>query len=129
MLKSADIATFLAAHGITAPIVREQELPEMPDEVVLIELSGGLSSTYEMLFDRPAVRVTVRGKQGDPDSAEALAEAVDNALLTDAPISLGGKHVTTLQRLSGPPNFVGLDERGGGRRTILQASYIPEVAR
>jgi hypothetical protein len=129
MLRSADIEAFLTAHGITAKMVHGQELPDMPDEVVLIELSGGLSSTYERLFDRPAVRVTVRGKQGDPDSAEALAEAVDNAFLTDGPITLGGKHVTTLQRLSGPPNFVGLDARGGGRRSVLQASYVPEVAR
>lgn len=128
MLRSADVKAFLEAHGITAPIF-DLELPETPDEVVFIELTGGLSSTYEMLFDRPAIRVTVRGGQGDQASAQALAEAIDNAMLTEGPLTIGGKHVTNLQRLSGPPAYLGMDARTGARRPIYQVSYIPEVSR
>lgn len=128
MVTSADIIAFLEARGITAPIA-DLELPELPDEAVLVEVISGLSSTYEMAFDRPAIRVTVRGKQGSQASAQALAGAVDNALLSPAPIAIGGKHVTNLQRLTGPPGYVGMDARSGARRPVYQATYVPEIAR
>jgi hypothetical protein len=129
VLRSADVATFLAANGVSAPIHVQGDMPELPDQVVLIDFAGGLSSTYEMLFDRPALRLTVRGSQSDPASAEALAEAVDNAFLNvGGLINIGGKHVTNIQRLSGPPAFIGLDSQSA-RRPIFQATYIPEIAR
>jgi hypothetical protein len=129
VLRSADVTAFLEARGIEAPIHVQGDLPSMPDQVVLIDFTGGLSSTYEMLFDRPALRLTVRGSQSDPASAEALAEAVDDALLNaPPPLAIGGKHVTSIQRLSGPPAFVGLDSESA-RRPVFQATYIAEAAR
>lgn len=128
MLSTEEVSSFLRAQGITAPIFPEGEEPEMPDQVVTVGLLGGLSSTYEYLFDRPAIRIRVRGGQRNRASAEALAGQVDQAMLVPGSFSLAGKHVISLQRLSGPPGFVGLDSPNG-RRAVLEASYIPEVQR
>lgn len=127
-MSTDDVKAFLAAAGITTQIHPEGEEPEMPDEVVTVAVQPGLSSTYEYLFNRPAIRIRIRGKQGDRGSAEAIAAAVDAAMLTPKPVVIGGKHVTSIQRFSGPPGFVGVDSRNA-RRSILEATYIPEIAR
>lgn len=127
-MSTADVIAFLQSKGITAPIYAEGEEEDMPDEVVTVGVLGGMAPTYEYLFDRPAIRVRIRGSQFNRSSAEALAALVDAAMLSPGAQTLGGKHVTVIQRLSGPPGYVGVDSPTA-RRTMLEATYIPEVAR
>lgn len=127
-MTTADVIAFLEAHGISAPIFPEGEEDDMPDLIVTVAVQSGLSSTYEYLFNRPAIRIRVRGGQSDRTSAETLAGAIDAAMLTPGPLTIGSGHVTSIQRLSGPPGFVGLDSPSA-RRSILEASYIPEIQR
>lgn len=126
-MTTQDVIDFLVAGGITVPIYPEGEEEDMPDEIVTVGVQTGMSSTYEYLFNRPAIRIRIRGKQFDRASAEALGAAVDAAMLRRGPVQIGGRHVTVIQRFSGPPGFVGV-EAAASRRAILEATYIPEIA-
>lgn len=126
-MTTQDVIAFLTAGGVTAPIYPEGEEEDMPDQIVTVAVQSGLASTYEYLFDRPAIRIRVRGGQFDRASAEALGAAVDAAMLRPGPVVIGGQHVTVIQRFSGPPGFVGV-EAASSRRAILEATYIPEIA-
>jgi hypothetical protein len=127
-MTTADVIAFLQAGGIDVPIYPEGEEESMPDEIVTVAVQSGMSSTFEYLFDRPAIRIRIRGSQFDRASAEALGAEVDAAMLRRGPVQIGGKHVTVIQRFSGPPGFVGI-EAASSRRAILEATYIPEIAR
>jgi hypothetical protein len=128
-MRTADVVEFLIDRGIEAPIFRQGDEPDMPDLVVFLTWAGGLDLTYEHLLDRPAMRVMVRGDQSNPDAGEELAEQIDAALLdAPAPVTIGGRHVTQIQRLGGPPDLVGLDNEQA-RRPIFSAVYVFEIAR
>ena len=133
MLSSADVVAYLQAQGITAPIHCQLDIPDypdMPDEICVVELSPSLTPTYEQAFDRPVVRMTVRGRQSNPDSAEALMDAVDRAFMDNSPppwIEIGGRHVTNIQQFAGP-GFLGLEDVSG-RRPLFSATYVIELAR
>lgn len=128
MIRSADVATFLAAHGVDAKIHFQGDVPDVPDGIVVLDLLPALPPSYELLFNRPVVRATVYGQQSDPAAAEALMSDVDSAFLDPVPpFQIGGKHVTSIQQFSGP-GLVGLDDPSS-RRPVLSATYVIEIAR
>lgn len=126
VIRTADLATFLVARGITAPIIHEEYLPDLPDQVVRLLAVGGPGTAVERAFDRAAVQVLVRGNQLDMASAEALATQVDQALLgAPFPVRVGGRYVAKIDYLGSLPAHVGAD----GDRTVMACSYVLQIAR
>lgn len=127
MIRAADIAAFLASRGVAEKVEFGGGEVEMPDRVVFVNQTGGAGESKERAFERATVQVRCRGAQNDPADAEALADQVDRALMDVAyPVTIGGRHVTSIQWVGGPPALVGRDD---ARRSELAASYVVEIAR
>jgi len=128
VIRTADLADFLRSRGITDEITFEEYLPDMPDRIVRLNVTGGPGTSHERAFDRAAVQVLVRGDQGHPSAsyAEDLATDVDRALL-DAPfpVRIGGRYVMRVDYLGALPAVVGRD----GDRTVMACSYLFEITR
>ena len=129
MIRQADIAAGLVSRGIIVPILHgAADIPDMPDRIVVLTPTGGPGTSKELAFDRASVQVLVRGDQGPTtgSSAEELATTVDLALMTwPPPIRIGGRHVTHIAYVGGPPGFI----RRDGRRAWYGANYLFEIAR
>lgn len=131
-LTSADIAGFLTAQGLTAAPSRDGRLPDQPDKLIVVTMTGGPGLTVEGVFDNVSAQLRVRGDQNDPDSAEDLAWATDY-LLVPPPLAppllpgmIGGQYVQGVTRVGGPPAFL---MRDSARRTHFTGNYIFAVAR
>lgn len=127
MLSVAAVRTFLISRGITAAIVDGLDERTMPDRLVYVQATGGPGEARERTFERVTVQTIIRGGQNNLADAETLADAVDRAFM-DAiyPVTIGGRHVPTIQQAGGPPALI---DRDDARRSLFSASYVVEVAR
>lgn len=105
----------------------DQNLDEIEqDTAVVLSLRGGGSAILERTYDRPTVQVQLRGPQFDPGTAEAMAHAIDDALLAPTITEIGTTRVISLDRLGGPPTSAGRD---GAHRNLFTCSYTFQAAR
>lgn len=129
MLSTADVRDWLAPliEGQQVEITTDGYVPDKPDRLVVLTIMGGGPPINEGLFERPTLQVRVRGNQRDPDDAEALAKAVDDALIETVPAGLiGGRQVRLIWYLGGPPVYAGTDP--AFRREFI-CNYTVDVAR
>lgn len=97
-----------------------------PDTMCIITLSGGPGLDSEELFDQVGVQIRAIGPQQDYASAEALAQAIDKALVSiDTSQAINGKHTLSIIRSGGAPSLLLIDD---GDRYHFTCNYIWEVA-
>ena len=96
-----------------------------PQAMVFATVGGGAGLTSEQNFDRPFITVRTIGKQGDYDSAEALAFAIDAAFLAlDHNGLVGTAKVLYVTRTGGAPSLIDHDSAD---RYHFQCTYIAET--
>lgn len=128
MFLASELADWLENAGIEANFYFEgQALADIEQDVaVIIAKRGGGPTILERTFDRPTVQVTVRGPQNDPEAAESLAMAIDDALMTPAITTIGTTRVISIDRLGGDPAS---GPRDSARRDTFTCSYTFQAAR
>jgi hypothetical protein len=102
-------------------------LPGMPDRVAVVVPVRGGGLVMEGVLDRPEFDLLIRGPQGDPAEAEAMAVAADRLILGAAvPVLLAdGTWLAAVDRPGGGPSPV---ERGvDGDRATYQATYTLQI--
>jgi hypothetical protein len=118
---------YLEGEGIGITAVGGFEEPDTPDRLLFVTPQGGAGETKERVFQRDAVQIRCRGSRGNPADAMALADRVDRALMdVSYPLSIGGRHVVSVQWAGGPPALSGRDEVF---RSIASCTYVLEIAR
>ena len=112
----------------------DETLPPMPDRAVGLTWTGGPGERSEGALDVVSFQARVRGRASLPgddgqrrqDSAEALAAALDLAVLMPAPHEhLGDRTVVLTGRTGGPPAFL----RRENARLHLTGNYLLTVSR
>lgn len=127
-----DIVTFLATLGVEAFASYDGHLPDSPDQVVAVAMTGGPGYTFEQALDNVAFQMHTRGAANDDKDAALLAWQVDYALvpppLADpcVPAMVGSQRVQMIQRAGGPPAFL---KRDDNRRAHYTGNYIFTVTR
>lgn len=130
----SDLTTFLAealgesyadvtyAPGPAASTVQQKRTP---GRLVFIAIGNGAGLTAEQLFDQPFITIRAYGKQNNYDDAEALAYAIDRALLSVNSNALVGTAKTLyITRTGGPPVLLEFDVAD---RYAFQCTYITET--
>lgn len=128
MLAVADVAGFLSALGITAPVLSLEDVVAQKPAMqhVIAVPTGGPRMLLERLIDVPTFQLRSVGLQRDYASAETLAGQVDSALLAvRPPATIAGRPLTVVDRVGGPPSFFARDSAG---RTVFVCNYLFEVA-
>jgi len=126
-LISEDVKAFLVAQGITAPIITEGDVPEMPDRVIVIQMTGGPGEAGERTRDNVSFQIRTRGKQRVPGDGGAFAREVDDAFLGAVPpLTMGTRRVIALQRFGGPPSYL---LRDSAERVHHACNYLAHVIR
>lgn len=99
-------------------------MPEMPDRVAIVVPAPGAGLAMEGVLDRPEFDLMIRGPQGRPLEAQAMAQAADRLILAaSVPAELGpGTWVTAVDRVGGRPAPV--DRGMDGDRATYQATYV-----
>lgn len=106
-------------------IVPGSDMPDTPEPSAKFQRLEGTGLSVEQLFDGMGFQVEVQGKQNDYASAEALAYAIDAALIGNGGSrSIGGKWVLSAQRFSGGPTDLEVDD---AERHHLVATYVLDV--
>ena len=108
------ITGLLTASGIlvTMPFPTFNEgpyIPEMPDELLSITLTGGTGFQLEGAADAPTFQVRIRSQQNDQNSARAQANALDG-LIFQAPyptVLASGAKLLLVSRVGGAPDSIG----------------------
>jgi hypothetical protein len=128
MFLASELATWLTDRGINAEFYSDgQSWEDIEQDVgVILAIRPGAPTILERTYDRPTVQVTLRGPQNDPDGAEKLANAIDDALLAPTVTTIGETRVISIDRLGGGPASVGRDP---GRRDLFTCSYTFQSAR
>lgn len=123
MFRSKELGAWLQDAGISAPFEYDgQDLAEIEqDTVVVLTLSGGAPTSNERTIENPTVQITSRGAQFDPDSAEDLAWAIDDALLLPTSTTIGTTKVISIDRVGSPPRLL---TRDAARRNVFVCNYI-----
>jgi len=101
--------------------------PYVPDEpalALIVTLNGGLEPRAEGAIDVPGFQVRMRGEPEDYASAEALARAVDVALMSASMVDIGDTTVLAFSRTGGPPDP---DPPDNGDRTTFVCNYLSQV--
>lgn len=86
------------------------QLPQVPDQFVLITPYGGSGSDVDGLMDLPSFQIRVVGKQEDYDSAEDLAQDIDTIFVQWFSKKVGPTWVTSIVRVGGPPSPLEVDD-------------------
>lgn len=130
-----DVYTFLSAKTLSTDVVRFDHGPETnalrqkqktPQALVVLAVGNGAGMTTERLFDQVFINVSIWGKQGSYESAEALALAVDKALLSvESPAMVGSTRVLYITRSGGRPQLVEFD---ASDRYHFTCTYIAEAS-
>lgn len=100
---------------------------DVPKRQIVLTRYGGPGEDLEGVTDRISWQVRVIGKQGDGgyNDAEAIADAIDIALLSVHSHQDGTEGVISIQRVGGAPNPL---EKDNAERTHFICSYIVETA-
>lgn len=130
MLRSAELVAWLrVALPVETATIGAGPLAGMsdePDRYVSVVREAGSAPGDEGYLYQPAFRVQCRGAQQDHDSAEVLADEVDDVLLRSAmPAQIGAWKVIAIAAQSRPA-LVALD---GAERSVLSATYLVTVPR
>lgn len=133
-MRFADVQTYLAAEldpsllpclilpGPSGDLVVQKLSPQ---RIIFATVGGGAGLTLEQLFDRPFITIRTVGRQGSYDDAEALAWAVDTALLQFVSNGvIGSAPITYLTRTGGAPTLLLKDSAD---RYHFTCSYIAET--
>lgn len=135
------VADWIESLGITPGGLVDVELvtvggagmwfPDMPDRVCVVELTPGPGLFMEGgEFDTVEFRVSVRGPQGDPVSAdreaEAMALATDRLILAaDTSVELpDGTYLLSIDRAARPTT---VDRGRDGGRITYAATYTARI--
>ncbi len=122
-----DVKSFLVARGITAPIITEGDVPEMPDRVVVIQMTGGPGESGERTRDNVSFQVRTRGLQRVPGDGGAFSREVDDAILGAVPpLMMGTRRAVRILRFGGPPSYL---LRDSSERVHHVCNYLVEVTR
>lgn len=97
------------------------ELPDDPGKIVVWTRYGGPGEELEGVMDGISWQARVIGGQGDYESAESAADALDVALLSVGTQTVGGTRVSGVRRVGGAPNPLMVDDAD---RTHMVCSYI-----
>lgn len=128
MLHIEELADWLAAQGVTAPIRCNVMPDEGPDEMVVLNEIAGLQTELQDALDTPVVKVRCRG--ATVTTARDLAHQVDRTLIdASTPFFLGnapGTPVLARGRFGGPPWPAGVDRM---ERTVYECNYWLSVLR
>jgi len=126
-LLGEDVKTFLVSKGVTAPIITEGDVPEMPDRVLVITMTGGPGESGERTRDNVAFQIRTRGKQGIPGDGGSFARDIDDVLLGAVPpLQMGTRRAIRILRFGGPPSYL---LRDPGNRVHHVCNYLVEVTR
>lgn len=99
-------------------------------QALFIGPTGGPGYLLEGALDVPTFQFRMKGAQGNPGEAftagEAFAKQVDDLMFvaSNYPTTIGGRHVTKIGRIGGPPAFLLTRDR----QTHFTASYSFEIA-
>ena len=122
-----DVKAFLVARGITAPIVTEGDVPEMPDRVIVIQMTGGPGEAGERTRDNVSFQIRTRGLQRVPGDGETFAREVDDIFLGAVPpLMMGTRRAIRILRFGGPPSYL---LRDSGERVHSVCNYLVGVTR
>lgn len=101
-------------------------IPEMPDRVAIVAPAAGAGLAMEGVLDRPEFDLYVRGPQGDPATADVMAQTADR-LITGAqfPAQVDGAWLVSVQRMGGRP--APTDRGVDGDRATYTATYSTEI--
>ena len=128
-MKTSDLRDWLAPQlpaGLT--IVIGPRIPSMPDDMVILTRTSGPGLSVENVLDTVGFQVRVRGNQNRPDSVETLADVVDRVFVdADYPLTIGGTHVTVIQRSGGAP--AAMPYAPDGDRSNWTCNYLITYAR
>ncbi|HEV2172916.1 MAG TPA: hypothetical protein VGR71_05080 [Nitrospira sp.] len=117
-LTFADLSTWLqgivdAAGTIvssTFPHIREGPyIPDMPDELCTITLTGGTGFQMEGAADAPTFQARIRSQQQQQDTAEQQANVLDKLIFNaQFPATLAsGLKLLLVSRIGGAPSSIG----------------------
>jgi Bacteriophage minor capsid protein len=97
----------------------------LPDRVVLVVLTPGVSPMMENIIERPGLQVRCRGKQNIYEDAEDLMWKVDHILMVSAfPLTFQGVYFLPPEYSGGTPSALPIDDGG---RTVFVGNYILQV--
>ncbi len=128
-LDAADLVTYEA--GAAGGNCFLEHLPDSPDEAVMVLSTGGnptpAMTTYG--WDEPTVQLMVRGVPEDPETPQAAAQALYDALqgLRYVTLDAGGDDEVRLcvcTSLQTAPFNLGRDEKGRYRFTLNVALHV-----
>lgn len=106
------------------------ELPEMPDDLVMVTLTAGAGTSMEEIADSPGIQIVVRGMQEYPDldldGPLRWAMQIDHYMrLESFPSEDWGDYVFQVSRAGGAPTQ--LSPADDARRIIYTCNYIPTL--
>lgn len=129
MISARDIEAWLRANGLPsgAAVSIDGEIPPMPDKLVVLTGTGGPGTLRERTFDNAALQVITRDGQRSGEAAETFVGLVDDIFMGAVPpVTIGGKHIASIDYSGGPPAFMQRDE---GLRVYFTTTYLLQVAR
>lgn len=108
-----------------APFEPGPDLPNIPGRFVVLTRFGGPGLNTEDLFDGVGYQVRAVGEQVNYQDAEDLALAIDLWFLRKGfSQRVGGKWMTSIQRLGSPPTPLLVDD---AERHHFVCSYVVDI--
>lgn len=108
------------ANYLDVPITPGPQLPDLPDEYVLLTPYGGTGLNTDGVFDSRAWQVRVVGPQNDYIKGEGMADAIDLAFISHMSAHVSGQWVTSIERVGGAPTPLMVDDAD---RTHFTCNY------
>ena len=128
MWATKDLIVWLQTLGVIVPLnPGTQRIPEMPDRLAVVTPISGPGLTLEGLADTPGFQLRCRGRQNDPDDAEAIAYDADKRILAaQYPTTIGPVRLTAVTRSGGRPSLLSATP-DSGNRTEMVCTYLTTI--
>lgn len=113
---------------VSFPVVRGvpgQPLPDMPNVLGVLTVTGGPGLTLEGAYDRVSFQLRCRGDQNKPDQADDMGREVDAVLLTADMPTIDGIPTLGFSRTGGGPSPMPTDT---GESPTTVCTYIVQAA-
>lgn len=129
MFDTQTAVAWLATLALPVPLepaIVGQVLPDYPDRVGFVTLTGGGPVTNDGMFEAAGFQLRVRGRQGDPFDAERLANDCDHRIRTalmPVVVAVTDTYLHWVARAGGRPSPL---TPGGnpGRRSEFVCTYL-----